>query len=168
VFPKNVLFFLVCTAAIQHASRLDASHPSLLASPPSPVAAPASDVAGPTRFVDSMNRLVAVNTRRSPGCHLTFFVLTDFSPLLPGVSEGHYIGSVNSVIWSPGDSVLKTPKCSQKLQVRKDSFWSCIAIFGCRFGISGWTFLLAQPPSQLLSLLKVHWNFCMTAALAEG
>jgi len=37
-----------------------------------------------------------------------------------------------------------------------------------RFGISGWAFQLAKPPSQLLSLLKVYWKLPMTPALAEG
>jgi hypothetical protein len=36
------------------------------------------------------------------------------------------------------------------------AFRTCIAKYGWRFDISGWTFLLAKPPSQLLSLLKVY------------
>ena len=47
------------------------------------------------------------------------------------------------------------------------AFWSGLGKFGWRFDISGWAFLLAKPPSQLLSLFKVYWKLPMTQALAE-
>jgi len=47
------------------------------------------------------------------------------------------------------------------------AFWTCLAKFGWRFGISGWAFLLAKPPSQLLSLLQVDWKLPAAPALAE-
>jgi len=57
-----------------------------------------SFVVGASRLVAGDSRLVTGASSFSPDYHRSSYVYPDFSPVLPGVSEGYCIGPVNSGI----------------------------------------------------------------------
>jgi len=67
-------------------------------------------------------RLVAGTCRCCPGCHRSSYILADVFQALPGASECHCIGPVNSGIWLAWDSGLTSSKHSQLLPIRRIHF----------------------------------------------
>jgi len=72
---------------------------------------------GAPRLLTSAPRLVTGTARFSSHCHQTLQICPQHSQALPSTRDCHFISPVNSGIWPPWDSGLKTPNHSQRLPV---------------------------------------------------